>query len=264
LDKLPVGKHYKQSFRLTLKEFMRYCIKFLPNKPELRIKYDNILTDDDFDGFSDNIVHMEFSYIKEKAELYGFLDAIRARSFENYIFFCLLTFTGMRIGGALNIIVDNIDLIERKIVTKEKHTKKNGLNNHYVIPKPFAKQLESYILQMKTNYPTRIKLFEKSYNYYFNQFQSIEVGKHPHLLRDSINSFRMKKGLNESVMAILLNQDPVGVNAKHYLRLLNDFSVRRDFFDYYFPFYGYFKGFSFDIKEWKEIERNVKDCEEIS
>jgi integrase len=240
---------------------MKYCIQPLPNKKELHYKYDNIFCKDDtYTKFTGNGSHLPFKLFRTKQEVTELLNKFRETSFEDYIFFCILAFTGMRIGGACNIKIRNIDLKERRIVTDEKITEFNGKDNKYVIPIPFVPQLEAYMLQIKDRKKKPEFLFGQSQHTYFSRFKDQDSERHPHQFRDTINTFRMKKGVNDSVLAIFLSQKPKGVNAQKYMKIFNDFSVRRDYYDYYFPYYDYFH-YYFKPNEWNELEKRVKDLD---
>lgn len=251
----------KLRYKLALQRFMGYCIQPLPNKKELKMKFDNLFCKDDtYTKFNGNGKHLNFELYRTKEEVYELLNKIREVSFEDYIFFSILIYTGMRRGGASNILIENVDLEARRIITDEKLTEWNGKDNQYVIPIPFVSQLEAYIIQIKEICPEQKKLFDYSSGHYYQHFKGYDLKRHPHQLRDVINTFRMKKGCNDSVLAILLNQKPKGVNAQNYMKIFRDFSVRRDYFDYYFPFYDYFH-YYFKPMEWKSLEMRVKDLD---
>ena len=79
-------------------------------------------------------------------------------------------------------------------------------------------------------------------------------------MRKGSNDSILKKGANDSILAILLSQKPKGINAQKYMKIFNDFSVRRDYYDYYFPYYDYFH-YYFKPNEWKALEKKVIDLD---
>ena len=59
---------------------------------------------------------------------------------------------------------------------------------------------------------------------------------HPHAFRDAINTRWQEMGMEEALRAILLNQQPSGINCKHYLKKYRSWTERVALYDQYFPY----------------------------
>lgn len=171
-----------------------------------------------------------------KADVTDCLNFFRTRNEQYYLIFALLAYTGMRVGGVVNIEIDKIDFENRFIWTQEKQTKATTGSNMYPIPLSFVNTLKGYVMQYQQLSPKENFLFPLATGVIRKQLRKWRNEAHPHLFRDALNSRWMEQGLDEGVRALLLNQKPKSVNADHYLKILRSWKARLEFYDKYFPY----------------------------
>lgn len=185
-----------------------------------------------------------------KEHVYDCLRYFREQNFEDYILWGLIATTSMRIGGAMNILIKNIHLDDRYIITDEKETEDLGKNNIYFITPKYKRSLESFILEIQQNRPEQEHLFrlqDKTYRLHLKKWEksinkrmNLKLDVHPHLFRDAFNTEIFELGANEEQRCLILNQIPNGVNKQRYLKRLKQIEIRREIFDKYFPYYDFF------------------------
>lgn len=181
-----------------------------------------------------------------------------------YIEFALLALSGMRIGGLCVLKKDDIQITGRTLEVQEKATKYNRINR-YFFPIGFTTELNSYMEEIDSDYiiprldaRNEISIRTRIYGHYTN------IGLNPHKLRDAINSSWASLGMDESACALMLNQNPTGVNAKHYKRKFKSAPVKRFFYDKFFPYRQWLqKTYGFNYLAWLKSEYPNYGLDEI-
>lgn len=225
----------KSKYRSVLKQFILWImVPKLARGEKSRFDYSIV--------FAPNYVELTdsgFTRTVEPLSKNDILDCInffRTRNERDYIVVCLLAYTGMRIGGLVNIEIKNIDFTTRCINTKEKRTKANTGDNRYAFPKFFAESLKAYVFQYQLMRPNEIYLFPVTTKNLRQQLKKWRKEIHPHLFRDALNSRWADLGMDEGLRSIILNQKPTGVNAQHYLKELKSWNKRLEYYDRFFPY----------------------------
>jgi len=173
-----------------------------------------------------------------------------------FILMGLLVHNGMRISECVSILIENVDLNNRTIISGLlKNAAKEGFC-YYFIPKKLVNPLQNYILELKRIYRNPVFLFPgktrtgyittqnasrniKKYSEILIKLGKIQRSKvNSHAFRHALNHERLKMGCNDSLMAILLNQVPRGTNAIYYLEMVkNDLNTRKIYWDQFTPDY---------------------------
>jgi len=248
INGLDASKNTKFRYINNLKEYLDW-IRRNRNITKRKCKLD---LDDVFDKvkFSDTgTSRIETPFYK--IHVYDCLRYFRERNFEDYIFWGLIATTSMRIGGAINLLIKNIHLDDRYLITDEKETENLGKNNIYFITPKFKRSLESYISEIQQINPEQehlFKLTDKAYRLHLkkwgesiNKRMNIKLDPHPHLFRDAYNTEMLQLGANEEQRCLILNQIPGSVNKQRYLKRLKQLENRKEIYDKYFPYNDFFK-----------------------
>lgn len=225
----------KRRYRGTLKEFIYWILRPRLAAGEI-IPYNyEIIFDRQYYTLNDTGTHRKEDPFSKK-DVLECLSFFRERNERDYMMFATLAYTGMRVGGLVNIVRDEIDFEKRRIITQEKHTKAGTGLNEYPIPVGFVRMLKGYCLQHKASFPNEERLFPITTKSVQKQIKLWRKSAHPHLFRDAINTRWSEAGLDEGLRAILLNQQPEGVNAQHYLKTYRGWASRLELFDKFFPY----------------------------
>jgi integrase len=239
LENQSLQKVGKNKYRQNLKAYIYWIIS-----PDLalgiipKINYELVFSQK-FHKFTQTTPAKD-DIVLSREDIFNCLKFFQGRNFRDYIMFSLLAFTGMRVGGLVSILIDDIDLHERRLKSQEKPTEDNLGLNEYFFPKSFIWDLEAYIMEIKAKYPNQTQLFpitEKAVRIQLRNWNNLA---HPHLFRDAINTRRFEMGLmDDALRGILLNQSPNGksINSRHYLKkYLKSWEARRELYDQYFPY----------------------------
>jgi site-specific recombinase XerD len=152
-----------------------------------------------------------------------------------YVFLVLLAHNGIRCSELRSLKLDLIDLNINAFGSGIIPGAMKKLLCLYFIPDSFAMYLRNYIEELKRLYTNpEFLFFEPTSEEHFISERSVcrDLWKYaedeklnckvnPHSFRDCLNSIRLNMDCPDSVMAILLNQEPKGTNAGHYLKLLS-------------------------------------------
>lgn len=248
INNIDAKRNSKIRYTSNLKSYFDW-IRRNRNIPKHKLEID---LDDIFDNyhFSDTgKSRLETPF--QKIHVFDCLRFFRERNFEDYILWGIIAFSSMRIGGAMNIQIKNINLDERYIITDEKQTECMGKDNIYFIPLKFKRSLESFlseIQQVNSKREMLFKLTDKAYRLHLkdwgnsiNERMSLKLDVHPHLFRDAFNTEIFELGANEEQRCMILNQMPRSVNPQHYLKRLRQIENRREIYDKFFPYNDFFR-----------------------
>lgn len=188
----------------------------------------------------------------------GIIELIRHAkkvNFEMYIILSLLSHNGMRISELLSLKISNIDPNNRILVSGLEINASKESICYYFIPPKLIPDLREYINSLMQKFRDPIYLFpgDTKSGYLSRQNVSRNIAKYknylvskniitdclvnPHVFRKTLNFERLQMGCNDSVMALLLNQTPKGTNARYYLDMFKDITIRRNFWDKFTPDY---------------------------
>ncbi|MHA1150376.1 MAG: tyrosine-type recombinase/integrase [Promethearchaeota archaeon] len=192
--------------------------------------------------------------IFSKKELLNILELSKKHKFRDFIFFCILIVTGMRLSECLTIKIENISLKRRFIQTGfVKDARKSDKALLFFFPKNFAPFLEKYIRILNGSslwlFPGKTSYWQKSswYNYIAKTYGiEVQLGDKKnyyskytksHSFRRTLITRRLKNGCPLLISEMLMNHKSSSVEGMHYFRL----SIRgkRDYYDKWFPYYDF-------------------------
>lgn len=246
IDKKKMQVLGKNRVRKALHKYLNWYRRSLDiPKQALKHDYDDIFDPDGHKFIETGSTRQETPLTME--QVIDCLKYWRDRDYEHYIYYSILAYSTMRGGAACKILIKNIDLNERKIVTDDKVTKWFGKENAYIIPKGFVTKLESFIEEVRSLRPDQEKLFQYTAAVYRRHIKKWaddakmrkgwNIDIHPHLFRDATNTLFKENGLTDQEdRCLILIQMPSGVNAQRYLKRMKDFKIRQEIYDRWFPF----------------------------
>lgn len=243
IDKKDIQTNSKESYRSYLNSFFDYVLYIelsrnrifhnpVPNKKIYKFSRKST----DFKKISE-----EDDKIYTKQEIKEILVNAKKRDERDFIFFLIITVTGMRYSETLTIRIENINLTKRFIETGfVKDARKSNKALLFFIPKNTVPYLEKYIINsgnrmdgwlfmgMKGNPLTKGALRDTTTNRYGKTFKF-------HTFRSSLITYREINGCPRYINEVLNNHTPTSTQGKHYVK--KPIEVKRDDYDKYFPYY---------------------------
>lgn len=206
---------------------------------------------DDLHNSSKFISNEEFITIEDSEDILDGLAELKDNTMANnrqpfrivlYFAYCILAFTGMRVGGLSilkksDIIFNELDSEGyRRLSVVEKATKKNRFNT-YFLPPYFIDELKEYCETL----PGEFIIPRNNTTMNCSVVRRIEAefanfGLNPHKLRDCMNSSWASLGIDQDIRSIFANQNPEGVNSQNYLRKFKSLALRKKYYDIYNPY----------------------------
>jgi integrase len=225
----------KSKYKTSLKQYIYWIIT-----PQLaageQIKYNyEVIFKDSFYTMKNTGTHRSEEPLT-KQDVLDCINFFRERNERDYIMVCLLAYTGMRVGGLMNLELRNINFDLRCLLTQEKRTRAHNGINKYAIPPFFVRILKAYVTQLQALYPTQTHLIPICSRVIRKQLKKWRSSIHPHLFRDAINSRWSEAGMDIGFRSILLNQKPPNVNTDNYQKFLRSWNARIEIYDKFFPY----------------------------
>lgn len=175
----------------------------------------------------------------EDAEIIKLLKCMDTSKFHEYrdaLLIQTLLDTGMRVGECLNLLIDDLDLVNRSIMLRAENTKSNKYRYVY-----FGQELQKELrrwLQYKDRYMDSKYLFPNtkgskleigSFETKLKQYgERIEIKINPHQLRNNFAKRFLMAGGSIFVLSQILGHSSVTVTEKAYLDL-TDNDIRKSY-----------------------------------
>ena len=247
VDKKDIKLVSKETYRSYLKSFFYYVEDELEDDEELDIDFMNPVPTKKSYKFTKRECDIEDAKdekdeIFSRKQLLELLIKTKQIKFRDFIIFCILIGTGMRVSEALTIKIQKIDLEKRIIKTgKVINARKTGKELVFFIPKKFVPFLDKYIriVNRKTGWLFPGKKDHLRYNHWHRQIRKkygTIYGK-THRFRKSIISYRVDIGCPLYVSEMLTNHQPTSVQGKYYIK--KSFANKRQLYDKWFPYYSF-------------------------
>lgn len=157
-------------------------------------------------------------------------------NYRIFIYLSIIAHNGMRDSECRTIMLDQINLEKRVIISGlVEKAAKEGLVIYY-IPDAAIPFLTDYISDLKKTYNNPVYLFhepksESGYMSYkavykalmkYKRILKLDCKFNTHVFRHTLNHYRTIMKCDDSLKAILLNQEPEGTNAKYYMDILQN------------------------------------------
>jgi integrase len=236
LDHRALQKDIKTKTRQNLKAFIFWIISPDLIRGKLPKYRDELIFMNNFYRFRESGTTHE-TVLLSKEDILECIRFFQDRNFRVYLMVKILAYTGMRIGGMINIRIDQIDLEQRKITTQEKPTTTHNGINEYCIALPLMADLQSYLLEVQLKNPGQEFLFPMSTTSVRNRIHKWKKKQvHPHAFRDALNTRWAELGLEMALRDVLMNHEASAINSKHYLKKYRNWEEKLTLYDQYFPY----------------------------
>lgn len=188
---------------------------------------------------------LKYDVIEKVLKFFYFTD------FSMFIVVSLLAYTGGRISEIISIMIKDVDLENRKIISGRTPGFSKAGKVVIFIPQFFVKQLNNYIENNpfidEFLFQTESNQMKKKYGFIqghtirkklrkVKKILNINVPINPHAFRDAINTERKEIGCSLEDRQNLLNQKPNTVNTIFYLKRFRNWKPLREKYDQYFPY----------------------------
>lgn len=165
----------------------------------------------------------------EKEELHVFLNEMRKRNYNYYIWFRILIYSGCRWIGLKNLQFKNINYKERYFETMGKRVNGSG-KSIYFLDENTMKLIEKYQKEV-----SRDNVCHRGYNTVLEVLQRRRKSWTLHDFRHTIRRLWHDKGITRAEADILLNHKETSIDAI-YLKTLKTNADKREIYDKFFPF----------------------------
>lgn len=252
INKKKWRKSYKSKRYQTIQQYLKFLFEYetIPERLHLTKK-------PNFNDYvSDMVLNRMTLPLPTNEDIKQLLSHAKKHNFKSYIAMALLAHNGMRISELISIKLSHINLQERTITSGLEEIDSKESVCFYFIPEKLIPDLEEYIDDLTSQYRDPIYLFpgntqtgyctKHNINRNFKKYRDILVKNkkindckvNPHCFRKKINHDRLAMNCPYPLMAILLNQEPEGVNAQNYLdEVRHNIKVRYTYWKKYTPIY---------------------------
>lgn len=229
----------KSIIKMTKKRYRWYLRTVIVEilKPEIAQKktdrlsfYNYVLSDECFE-FSESGHKMKYPRIKPQ-EVKDLLDETLKTDIMDYMMFKILSFSGCRASGLLNIRIENIDFVKASFQTQEKKTNDSSGYNMYFLPKTMMDEIKVYCLRSGV---VKGRLFNCNYQKLQYKIKKYRPELRLHLFRHAIRTNWKALGMDIMDAHFLLNHTPKNVDEDYCKSYYNEETLRA-IYDKFFPY----------------------------
>lgn len=246
VDKKDLMLDSKEKYRNALNQYFKYAAEL-----HLKMNYKyliNPVPTSHFFRFSDIKDRQNMTFEKDFLEYNDILKTLKFFYYQNfrmYIFFSLISYSGARPSEICSILIEDLDLENRKFISGrfENYSKKGIVL--YFWPKFLTSDLEKYVktINSKFLFPSSQSatgfLHPKTPRRHMSRASKLlklDFSIQPKMFRDAINSARQINHVDLESRQYLLNHKPDSVNSTNYLKRFKDWKFLQELYDKTFPY----------------------------